>query len=54
MSQWKRSTKKEKEKQTKVIAKEVFGTIKWFDFKIVDDGKAVNFDIVVDEKSEFL
>ena len=41
-------------KQTKVTAKEVFGTIKWFDFKIIDDGKAVNFDIVVDEKSEFL
>ena len=54
MAMKKEYKKKKIKKQTKVIAKEVFGTIKWFDFKIVDDGKAVNFDIVVDEKSEFL
>ena len=27
---------------------------KKFDFKLVAEGKAVNFDIMVDEKSEFL
>ena len=45
--------KRRSKSRPKVTAKEVFGTIKWFDFKIVDNGKAVNFDIVVDEKSEF-
>ena len=40
--------------QKEKIKKQTKVTAKWFDFKIVDDGKAVNFDIVVDEKSEFL
>ena len=44
--------KRRSKSRQKLLPKEVFGTIKWFDFKIVDDGKAVSFDI--DEKSEFL